>query len=123
MTKEQALAGNLASAADFLERTLAATRSDIQRAATIQAFEFCFELGWKLMQERLRNDGIDVATPRAAFRAAGDAGYIESVERWLGYLAARNLTSHTYNQALAAQVYEVIAGGFLPSARALIETS
>ena len=45
---------------------------------------------------------------------------IDSVEDWLGYLRARNLTSHTYNRPVADQVYGVISGGFLGAVRALL---
>ena len=120
MTRAESLAANLTTASRFLGKALGTEPSDIQQAATIQAFEFCFELGWKLLKERLRDEGVDLATPRAVLRAAGDAGMIESVEDWLGYLQARNLTSHTYNQAVADLVYGVIDQGFLEAVRALI---
>ncbi len=45
MTREESLAANLSTAVAFLAKTLAAPASDIQQAAAIQAFEFCFELG------------------------------------------------------------------------------
>jgi nucleotidyltransferase substrate binding protein (TIGR01987 family) len=121
MSRPQALAASLATATAFLDKALATESSDIQRAATIQAFEFCFELGWKLLKARLREEGIDVATPKAAFRAAGDAGMIDSVEEWLGYLQLRNLTSHTYDEALSREVYAKVSDGFLSAARALLE--
>jgi len=120
VNRADSLATNLATATAFLGKALDTEPSDIQQAATIQAFEFCFELAWKLLKARLKDEGLDLATPRSVLRAAGDAGMIESVEDWLGYLQARNLSSHTYNQALADQVYAVIGGGFLPAARALI---
>jgi nucleotidyltransferase substrate binding protein (TIGR01987 family) len=115
------IARSLQSATQFLERVLAAPQDDIQQAAAIQAFEFTYELSWKLLQARLRDEGLQVATPRSAFRAAGDAQLIASVERWLVYLDARNLTSHTYNRQTADQVYAVISGGFLADAQALLE--
>lgn len=120
MNKQESLAANLSTATTFLGKALATEPSDIQRAATIQAFEVSFELGWKLLKARLKEEGLDLATPKAVLRAAGDAGMIESVEDWLGYLRARNLTSHTYNREVADQVYAVIEGGFLVAARRLI---
>jgi nucleotidyltransferase substrate binding protein (TIGR01987 family) len=104
VNKRESLAANLATAIAFLGKALETEPSDIQQAATIQAFEFCFELAWKLLNTRLKDEGLDLATPRSVLRAAGDTGMIGSVEDWLGYLQARNLTSHTYNQALADQV-------------------
>jgi len=89
VNKQESLAANLAAATRFLGKALATEPSDIQRAATIQAFEFCFELGWKLLKARLKDEGLDLATPKAVLRAAGDAGMIESVEEWLNYLRAR----------------------------------
>ncbi len=120
MTKAEAQRRNLSKAADFLAKTLAVPQSDIQQAAAIKAFDFCFELSWKVLKERLLEEGIEVATPRGALRAAGDAGMIGSVEEWLGYLAARNLTSHTYNQPVADQVYAVIGGGFVNAVQAIL---
>jgi nucleotidyltransferase substrate binding protein (TIGR01987 family) len=121
MSRAEAIAESLAGAVRFLEKVLAAPESDIQKAAAIKPFEFCFKLSWKLLQERLREEGVDVATPRAAFRAAGDAQLIAEVEPWLTYLGARNLTSHTYNEKTAEQVYAVIRGGFPDAVRELLE--
>jgi nucleotidyltransferase substrate binding protein (TIGR01987 family) len=120
VNRQESLSANLAKATLFLGKVLSTEPSDIQQAAAIQAYEFCFELSWKLLKARLKDEGLDLATPRAVLRAAGDAGMIESVEDWLGYLGARNLTSHTYNQAIADEVYAVIGGGFLAAAEALV---
>jgi nucleotidyltransferase substrate binding protein (TIGR01987 family) len=107
----------------FLERTLAEQQSEIQRAASIQAFEFTYELSWKLLQELLRDEGVEAVTPRATFRSAGDAGLVNDVEAWFGYLRARNLTSHTYNEDTAKEVYDVISGGFVDDVEALISAA
>lgn len=120
MSRRESMAGDLATATAFLVKALAAEPSDIQHAAVIHAFEFCFELGWKLLKVRLKDEGLDLATPKGVLRAAGDAGMIASVEEWLEYLRVRNLTSHTYNKAIADQVYGVISGGFVEAARALV---
>jgi nucleotidyltransferase substrate binding protein (TIGR01987 family) len=120
LSKRESLADDLTTATAFLVKALAAEPSDIQQAAAIHAFEFCFELGWKLLKVRLRAEGLDLATPKAVLRAAGDAGMIASVEDWFGYLRARNLTSHTYNKTTADQVYAVISGGFVEAIWALV---
>lgn len=119
-SKADALARSLGHALRFLERVLATPPDEIQRAAAIQAFECTYELSWKLLQARLRDEGVAVATPRATFRAAGDAGLVASVEPWLDYLDVRNLTSHTYNEATAEQVYAVISAAFVEDVHSLL---
>jgi nucleotidyltransferase substrate binding protein (TIGR01987 family) len=114
------MAANLVTATNSLNKALQTEPSDMEQAAAIRGFEFCFELSWKLLEERLRSEGVGVATPKAALRAAGDAGTIASIEDWLGYLQARNLTSPTYNQAVAHEVYAVISHGFVAAVQALV---
>jgi nucleotidyltransferase substrate binding protein (TIGR01987 family) len=119
-SKSGPLSDSLTRASAFLSTVLAAPESEIQRAAAIQAFEFTYALAWKLQQSRLHDEGLSLASPRAVFRAAGDVGLIDSVERWFGYLDARNLTVHTYNDQTAAQLYAVIVGGFLSDVKRLL---
>jgi nucleotidyltransferase substrate binding protein (TIGR01987 family) len=120
VSKAEVLAASLSDATRFLEKVLGTEPSDIQLAAAIQAFEFTYELSWKLLQAQLRDEGVESATPRAVFRSAGDAGLIPSVERWIGYLRARKLTSHTYREDTAEQVYGVISGSFVNDVKALL---
>lgn len=72
---------------------------------TIQRFEFCFELGWKAMQAFLQYEGFDVKSPRAALQKAYVDGWIIDEALWLQMLEDRNDTSHTYNEALAKEIY------------------
>ncbi|MEA1894317.1 MAG: nucleotidyltransferase substrate binding protein [Euryarchaeota archaeon] len=39
-------------------------------------------------------------------------GWINDEERWLELLEARNLTSHTYDQEIAMEVYETVKENF-----------
>lgn len=75
---------------------------------TIQRFEFAFELFWKAFMLTLADSGIETRSPREAIRGAYAAGIVASEDAWLALLRARNLTTHTYNQTLARQVYEVV---------------
>ena len=94
--------------------------SELQRTASIQAFEFTFELSWKHLQAVLGDAGVPVATPRAAFRAAADAGLVHDAERWMTHVSSRNLTSHAYADSVAADVYARFATGFADDVRDLL---
>jgi len=81
---------------------------DVVRDAAIQRFEHSLETIWKAAQILIRErEGIDVASPKAAVRASARTGWIgEEVAR--GLLEAvddRNLTVHTYNEALAREIF------------------
>lgn len=64
-------------------------------------------------------DEIDSADFRDILRLSAKAGLIEQVEDWLLYRKMRNITSHTYDQNKAQQVYEQMIG-FLASAKNLL---
>jgi nucleotidyltransferase substrate binding protein (TIGR01987 family) len=70
----------------------------------IQRFEFCFEMFWRCLRAALIDEGIDVASPRGAFREAYAQGWLAEEAPWLAMIEARNLTSHTYNAETAAKV-------------------
>lgn len=70
----------LARAKDFLDRALAQPENEFQRAAVIQAFEFCFELSWKYLKTLVEDDGSMVASPKAVIREAARHGFIDDPE-------------------------------------------
>lgn len=78
---------------------------DIQRDAAIQRFEFTFELAWKALKAFYFEKGIDLHSPKEVFRHAFAAGDIQDEKIWLEMLKDRNLTSHTYNEPLACDVF------------------
>jgi nucleotidyltransferase substrate binding protein (TIGR01987 family) len=86
----------------------ARSESDLALDATIQRFEFVFELSWKTLRYILLDDGITTNTPRATLKAAFQAGLIDDEAAWVDLLEARNLTSHTYDEELAARVYQLV---------------
>ena len=96
-----------------LERLQSALRKepdadDMYLDATIQRFEFCFELAWKLMKCVLNYEGIEVSSPRSSIREGWKQGMVADAENWLDMQEKRNLSSHTYNQATALEVYKLI---------------
>ncbi len=88
---------------------------------TIQRFEFTFELFWKTLKLLLKDQGEEVTFPKEALRAAYRAGWIDDEATWLAMLSDRNLSSHTYNEALADEMYARI-GGYAAVMRAAFET-
>lgn len=89
----------------------------VVQAGAIQAFEFSFELAWKWLQARLREEGIEARSPRECLRQAQTLGWLgDDGEVWLGMLAARNQMSHTYDVERAVDVYRSL-DGFLGAMR------
>lgn len=81
---------------------------DLYLDGIIQRFEFVFELSWKLMKGYLEYDGIEVNSPRGAFREAFKVELIENGTAWIKMMENRNRTSHTYNQDTAWEIYDKI---------------
>ena len=77
------------------------------RAGAIQAFEFCFELSWKTIKRILSQKGVDVRSPRDAFREAATNNLIDDPKIWFQFIEKRNLTSHTYEEATAIEIEQI----------------
>ncbi len=97
---------NFAKALTRFSEVLQEPESLIVLDATIQRFEFTYELMWKTLKNFLENiHGIRVISPRQVFKEAYALSFIESDELFLEMLHSRNLLSHTYNEKLANEIY------------------
>ena len=85
---------------------------DIVMDAVIQRFEFTFEMAWKSVKLAAKAVGYDCKSPKGCLKLAYRMGWIKDEERWLELLEARNLTSHTYDQETAMDVYETVKENF-----------
>lgn len=84
--------------------------------ATIQAFEFTIELGWKMLKDYLKFQGVkEVTLPRDVVRQAFQVQLITDGQTWIEMLEARNKTSHTYDDAQAAKIVQRIQQDFYPA--------
>jgi nucleotidyltransferase substrate binding protein (TIGR01987 family) len=104
-----------------LEDAARRPKDEFMRDSVIQRFEFTYELAWNMLKERLDLEGIAVRTPRETWQQALLAGMIVDGNRWSDMQKLRNLTSHTYDEALADQVYGVITSEGLELFRQLAE--
>lgn len=78
--------------------------NEVLAAGLIQTYESTFELGWKTLKDYLEMEGFDVPSPRSTIRQAFQSGYIQNAEDWIQALNDRNLTTHTYDELIAAKV-------------------
>ena len=87
----------------------------LQKDGVIQRFEFTFELAWKTLKAIFENEGIiGLNSPKTVFREAFHAQIIDDEEIWLSMLGDRNAASHTYNEAVAAEIYHQITSKYIP---------
>ena len=77
------------------------------RAGAIQSFAFCFELAWKTIKRILTQKGIDVRSPRDAFREAAANNLIDDPKLWFQFIDKRNLTSHTYDEKTDIEIEQI----------------
>ena len=92
---------------------------DMYLDATIQRFEFCFELAWKLMKAVLEYEGIEANSPRSGIRAGWKQGLISDAEAWLDVMEKRNLSSHTYDENVARDIYHEVKEQYITLLEAL----
>ncbi len=85
-------------AQDVFERFRRDMISDRDKAGAIQAFEFSYEVSWRLMKRVLELQGLDVGSPKDTFRKAVHEKLIDDPEIWFDFQKKRNLTTHTYNE-------------------------
>lgn len=83
-------------------------KTEIEKAGAIQAFEYSYELTWKMMKRLLADKGLIVNTPKDVFREAAGAGLIDNPEIWFDFIKKRNLTVHTYKEDEAANVMQML---------------
>ncbi|MFP4278334.1 MAG: nucleotidyltransferase substrate binding protein [Wenzhouxiangella sp.] len=87
--------------------------SQLEKQGVIQAFEFCWELAWKLMKDYLQWQGMaDLAGARDATREAFRQGLIADGQVWMAMLQDRNRTAHTYNEATMLELLRAIRGSY-----------
>ena len=85
----------------------------ITRDAAIQRFEYTFEACWKAGQAYLLDaEGVQARSPKQVLRECGRIGvlHVDLVRQGLEMADDRNLTVHTYSEALANAIYGRLAG-------------
>ncbi|OGQ14994.1 MAG: nucleotidyltransferase [Deltaproteobacteria bacterium RIFCSPHIGHO2_02_FULL_40_11] len=82
--------------------------SKAERAGLIQFFEMTFELSWKTIKDYLEAQGYQVNGPREALKQAFQIHLLEEGHLWMKALEDRNLTTHTYDEAISQKIESLI---------------
>lgn len=101
----------LAQLSKFLQKT---ELNDLEEQGLIQAFEYTHELAWNTLRDLLLYQGsaASVLGSRDATREAFRLGLLADGEVWMEMIKSRNLTSHTYNEAVVKQIVSAIRGRY-----------
>jgi nucleotidyltransferase substrate binding protein (TIGR01987 family) len=98
-------------ALDKLGIVLREKETVIVRDATIQRFEYTFEIIWKLVKEYLKvKEGLLCNSPKSCFRECFSINLLTEKESILALQMTddRNLSSHTYHEELADAIFKRI---------------
>jgi len=98
----------LLAAQKSFEIALQTPKTDLNCDASIQRFKFSYELAWKTLKRVLNHQGIMVNSPRNVFRDAAKEGLLDYPKAWFTFLELRNLTTHTYQEAIAEKIYQLL---------------
>jgi len=83
------------------------------RDGCIQRFEYTYELCVKFLKRYIEEESpitenIDQVNFRDLLRISAEIGLIQEVNHWFAFRAARNNTSHVYNEITAKEVFSII---------------
>jgi len=98
--------------ASLTELTGAGNLTSIERDAAIQRFEYSVEAVWKAARRYLRIvEGIEAGSPKNTVRGCFEATMLNEAQArgLLAMIDDRNLTVHTYNEALAQMIASRLA--------------
>jgi nucleotidyltransferase substrate binding protein (TIGR01987 family) len=109
---------------EALQAYAVAPDNTLYRDATIQRFEFTYEIAHKMLKRYLEMTApnpaaIDEMAFADMIRTGSEQGLLRSAwDKWKDYRKARGTTSHTYDEAKAMEVVAIIPD-FLSEAQSL----
>lgn len=90
--------------------------TEMIKEGLIQRFEYTHELAWNVMKDYAEYQGNpNVGGSRDATREAFRLKLMEEGHVWMDMIGSRNLTSHTYNEETANQIYQKIMQAYYPA--------
>ena len=101
---------NFNKAFEQLERFIQVEElNEMEQQGLIKAFEYTYELGWKTLQDLLKEKGyLDITGPKPVMEQSFQDGYISDGKGWMRMHISRNLTAHAYDKTTAEEIIESI---------------
>jgi len=94
----------------------------LEKQGLIQSFEYTYELAWNTIRDFYRSKGeVDIQGSRDAFRLAFERGLIEDGQVFMNMIKSRQLSSHTYNEETADDIYQDIVNHYFCAFQELVE--
>lgn len=79
--------------------------NELEEQGLIQSFEYTYELSWNTIKDYFEAQGeTGIHGSRDAFRLAFQRGVVENGDQWMEMIKSRVLTSHGYDQTIAAEI-------------------
>jgi nucleotidyltransferase substrate binding protein (TIGR01987 family) len=83
--------------------------NELEEQGLIKAFEYTYELAWNTIKDFYEDQGeTGIQGSKDAVRLAFKRGLIGEGESWMEMIENRKLTVHTYNEATATEVVNLI---------------
>lgn len=97
--------------------------NQLEKQGLIQAFEYNYELSWKVIKDFYEAQGeTDIQGSRDAFMLAFNRGLVKTNGHLLiEAIRSRQLTSHTYNENTAEEIYHDIINKYFTAFQELLE--
>ena len=87
--------------------------NELEEHGLIQAFEYTHELAWKTQKSFLESRGVmEIFGSKDTAREAFKLGLIEEGQVWMDMIKSRNLTTHTYNEAVSQEIVSKIRSSY-----------
>lgn len=97
--------------------------NELEEQGLIQSFEYTYELAWNTIKDFFEAQGeTGLLGSRDASRLAFRRGLVENGEAWMEMIKSRALTSHTYQEAIAAEIAGKIRNSYYGEFLRLRET-
>ena len=94
---------------DAVELSQQRKLSKLEEQGLIQSFEYTHELAWNTLKDFLESRGAqNLYGSKDVIREAFKRDLLSDGDVWMDMISKRNLTSHTYDEATAAKIAEVI---------------
>lgn len=82
----------------------------------IQRFEYTHELAWNVMKDYAKYQGnTNIEGSRDATREAFQLQLVSDGKIWMDMIGSRKVTSHTYNEDTAEEIYSKIMKEYYPA--------